>query len=63
MVDQSVMARILCVFCGALDTVPVLTAGAGAGAWLSGFSASWHSHELGLDFRLIEACDRVGAFR
>lgn len=37
-------------------THPVLIVGAG----LSGLSAAWHCHRSGLDFRLIEARDRVG---
>lgn len=37
-------------------THPILIVGAG----LSGLSAAWHCHKLGLDFRLIEARDRVG---
>ena len=30
------------------------------GAGLSGLSAAWHCHKLGLDFQLIEARDRLG---
>ncbi len=37
-------------------TAPVLIAGAG----LSGLSAAWHLHRRGVEFRLLEARDRLG---